>query len=71
MSNDSKGFVSYFPGNIVACANLYNDILLYSIENDYVITKFEAHDDSISGMIFYNLKLVSFSMDQTIRIWIP
>ena len=60
----------YVPGDSIACANLANDIFIYSFEKGYILNQFYAHDDYITGMLFVGNKLVSYSLDQTIKVWL-
>ena len=57
------------PGDSIACANLANDIFLYSFEKGYILNSFYAHDDFILGLLFLDTKLISYSLDQTIKVW--
>lgn len=59
----------YVPGDSIACANLANDIFLYSFDKGYILNQFYAHDDYIIGLLFAETKLISYSLDQTIKIW--
>jgi len=59
----------FLPGDQIACANLANDIFLYSFEKGYVLNQFYAHDDFVIGMLFLDTKLISYSLDQTIKVW--
>ena len=67
-SNQNNRMV-HVPGDSIACANLANDIFLYSFEKGYILNQFYAHDDFITGLLFLDTKLISYSLDQTIKIW--
>jgi WD40 repeat protein len=51
----------------IACTN--NMIYIFSFQTGTRINEFMAHDDFINCLLFHESKLVSCSMDTTIRIW--
>lgn len=52
-----------------ALAGMNNSIYIFSFQTGTCINEFQAHDDFISCILFHDAKLVSCSMDQSIKIW--
>ena len=45
------------------------NIYIFSFQTGTCINEFSAHNDLISTLLFYQAKIISCSMDQTIKIW--
>ena len=43
--------------------------MIFSFQTGTCINKFYAHDDVITSILFYDAKLISMSLDQSIKIW--
>ena len=52
-----------------AFAGHNNSIYIFSFTTGTCINEFSAHDDYITGIMFHEAKLVSCSMDQSVKIW--
>lgn len=44
-------------------------IYIFSFQTGTTINEFDAHDDYITAILFNDAKLISTSMDQTVKIW--
>lgn len=45
------------------------NIYIFSFQTGTCINEFSAHNDLVSTLLFYQAKIISCSMDQTIKIW--
>lgn len=45
------------------------NIYIFSFQTGTTINEFNAHNDLISTLLFHQAKIISCSMDQTIKIW--
>ena len=45
------------------------NIYIFSFQTGTCINEFNAHNDFISTLLFYQAKIISCSIDQTIKIW--
>ncbi len=43
--------------------------MIFSFQTGTCINQFQAHDDLITSILFYDAKLISPSLDQSIKIW--
>lgn len=55
--------------NSFAIGGKNNDIYIFSFQTGTCINQFQAHDDYIHMLLFHDAKLISCSMDQSIKIW--
>ena len=59
----------FLPEEVIAIATSFNDIFLYSVHFNVVLFTWAAHDDYITGLIYLDQKLISYSLDMTIKVW--
>ena len=60
---------SYVTGDCIAYSTILGDICLFNITTGVQLHYFYAHDDLITGLAYFDHKLVSVSKDQTIKLW--
>jgi len=51
------------------CALANNQVSLFSFKTGTTIQTFNAHDDTITRILFRQKYLVTTSLDQTIKLW--
>ena len=52
-----------------ALAGKNNDIYIFSFQTGTCINEIQAHDDYINTILFHDAKLITCSMDQSLKIW--
>ena len=64
-----KGQRLQYPEDLFAVASSCNDIHLYCFAYSLVLFSFSAHDDYITNLVFAGDRLVSQSLDMTLKVW--
>jgi WD40 repeat protein len=67
----SSSYADASPDGRLLAFNTLNDVVLWDLERDRQVTRFTAHDDSISAIKFGrdSRRIVTASKDRTVKIW--